>query len=289
MRQEVDFAAVTWRIPRRVAPRREGLTGDEVQAPASVLIAATLLFATTRAHAEQPTPSEPAPPAEEEGAAGESRPGVINETAALPQRYGGYVTAAGGGGASGPVGEGAALFSFVSRFAVGAGGGLMTADEGRRGFSPWAGMFAQVLRQADVGLDLTASLRYRTVGPELTGSQVYGRLNAGRAFGPAYLAINGGVGQGLGLRSDVDYDAGSIFFVRVARIVRVGAEARVRGEAVDRLETAEDEGRPVEIVSGGVAGIEAKQVLVQALGGWSWPRGPLGSGPAALAAATFSF
>lgn len=243
------------------------------------------MLASSTARAEETTPVQPS----EDASPSETRPGVLNETAALPQRHGGYVTAAGGGGASGPVGEGAALFSFVSRFAVGAGGAMMTADEGRRGFSPWAGMFAQILRQSDVGLDLTASVRYRTVGPELTGSQVYGRLNAGRAFGPAYLAINGGIGQGLGVRSDVDYDAGSIVFVRVARIVRVGAEARVRGEAMDRLETAEDEGRPVELISGGVLGLEARPVLVQALGGWSWPRGPLGSGPAALAAATFAF
>ena len=51
----------------------------------------------------------------------------------------------------------------------------------------------------------------------------------------------------------------------------------------------EDAGRPVQLLSGGVVGFDVEHVLVQGLVGWSWPRGPIASGPAALGAVAFAF
>lgn len=225
----------------------------------------------------------------------EVRPGVLNEAAALPGRFGGYGAVTGGvapdvRGRAAPLVEGAALFGLARRFAIGAGfASLPPSSEQGRSASPSVTVYAQPLSQEDVGLDVTTSVRYRTVGPELTGSQLAARVNVGRSLGPLYLAVNGGVGQGFGVRNDVDYEAGSLLFVRAARVLRIGAETRVRGEVADRYDTLEDKGRPIDVLAGSVVGVELDRVLVQGLGGWSWPRGPFASGPAALAAASFMF
>jgi hypothetical protein len=236
----------------------------------------------------EPSGREPPP-------ASEARPGVLNEAAALPERFGGYVAATGGvvpdvQGRSSPAVEGSALVSFADRFAASAGfSSLPSSSEGGRSASPSLSLYAQPLRQSDVGVDVTTSLRYRTVGPELAGSELAARVAVGRSLGPLHLAVNGGVGQGFGARSDVDFEAGSTLFVRASRVLRLGAEARARGELADRYETVENDGRPVDLLAGAVAGVELSRVLLQGLAGWSWPRGPFASGPAALAAASFTF
>lgn len=167
----------------------------------------------------------------------------------------------------------------------------LVADAASTGdaFSPSASLYAQALRQADVGFDLATAIRWRATTSELVGSELAARLLAGRAFGPAYVAVNAGVGQGVGLREDVDYEGGALAFVHVTRTLRLGGEARVRGELVDRFATAEDAGRPMDVLGGGTLGAELGPILVQGLGGWSLPRGPYGSGPAALANASFVF
>ncbi len=67
-------------------------------------------------------------------------------------------------------------------------------------------------------------------------------------------------------------------------------QARVRRELAKTFITAEDEGRPVEVITGATAATAVDRTsFVQALGAWAWPRGPFGSGPTALLAAGFSF
>lgn len=245
------------------------------------LVAALVLCATRAAHAEEERASDraPSPPASE------SRPGVANETAGVPAAASGWVSASGGATGGGRLAlDGSAMVSPFRRVAIGAGVTSMTDTT----TSPWAGAFVQFLEQGSAGIDLTTSARWRGAGPE-GAQQLAGRLTVGRALGPTYFAVNGGFGQGLGTRQDVDYEGGGLFFVRLARIVRVGAEGRVRGEAVETYVTAEDSGRPVEVLGGATAGVDLDRVLVQALGGWAWPRGPLPPGPAVLGAATFSF
>lgn len=243
------------------------------------VVVASLLLAPLPAFAEEEHGTEAPGPR----ATFESRPGVMTETAGVPAATRGWVTASGGAASAGKLAlDGSAMVSPIRRIAVAAGATSTTA-------SPWAGAFVQFLEQDSAGIDLTTSVRWRGVAPEGTGQQVVGRIAVGRAFGPTYFAVNGGFGQGIGARQDVDYEGGALFFVRMARIVRVGAEARIRGEAVETYVTEEDTGRPVEAVGGGTLGVDLDRVLVQALGGWSMPRGPLAAGPAVLGAATLSF
>lgn len=257
----------------------------------SALLSSTLLLEATSSAAERAAEGDAKPRVPDDVVA---RPGVFNESPLLPSEWRGWAQVSGGAmpdatGKSGPAAEAAALWTFVPRFALGASLGSTPRPEGERAFVPAVALYGQLLTERTSGLDLTASARYRTLGPEVAGSQLLLRVNAGRSLGPAYAALNGAVGQGFGSRGDVDFEGGALAYVRVARIVRLGGEGRTRGELVDRYETAEDEGRPVEILTGGTFGVDLGPVLAQALGGWSWPRGPAASGPTALASASFSF
>ena len=210
----------------------------------------------------------------------ESRPGLLNDTAGVPNAVSGWA------GLSGRYTRNAtfdlaAMVSPLRRVAIG-------ANSNDRGAAS-AGAHVQFLEQSTSGIDLTTSVRWRYLATELTGHQIFARAVVGRSFGPAYVAVNGGVAQGVGVRQDVDFETGALFFVRAARVLRVGAEARVKGELVETYVTVEDEGRPVDVLAGGTLGVDLERVLFQALGGWSMPRGPYPQGPAVLGAATVSF
>lgn len=278
------------------------------RAAALLVLMLSLTANASRARAEEGMASAERESAASDEVSARARPGVLNDAASLPSRYRGYVVARGGMTAfrgstaltSGLTAEGSGLFSFAPRLAVslgvaslsGAPDGTSSAAEGARSVTPWMAVHAQLLARepgASRGFDVTASIRYRTLGPEVAGSQVAGRVNVGYAAGPLHVVVNGTVGQALGERGDVDVESGSMLYVQTAHMLRLGAEARVRGELVDRYATAEDEGRPIEALTGAVVGLDLESALVQALAGWSWPRGPLPSSPAALASATLSF
>lgn len=245
-------------------------------------IVALLVVTTSVARAEE----APASSTEAPASSSESRPAVLNETAGVASAMHGWAHASGGAIGGGRLAlDGAAMASPFRRLAVAAG-----VSTSSLATSPWAGAYVQFLEQSSAGIDMTTSFRWRGVGPEDTGQQIMGRLAIGRAFGPAYLSLNGGVGQGIGgARRDVDYEAGGVFYVRVARIVRLGAEGRVRGEAQETFVTEEDAGRPIDVLGGAIAGLDFERFLFQALAGWSSPRGLTAPGPAVLGAATLAF
>lgn len=210
----------------------------------------------------------------------ESRPGLLNDTAGVPNAMSGWAGLSARHTNRTTFGVGA-MVSPLRRFAI---GGTFT-DLG----AATAGAHVQLLEQGASGVDLTTRVEWRSRVSEDTGQQFFGGMVLGRSFGPAYAAINGGVAQGIGARQDVDYETGALLFVRAARVLRLGAEARVRGELVETYLTPEDDGRPVGVLAGGTLGVDLERVLFQALGGWSMPRGPYAQGPAVLGAATVSF
>lgn len=257
-------------------------------------MATSLLLAPVRAEASDSVlEAQAKPEASAPGAAGsESRPSLLNESSSLPGRFRGYVVASGGvlrtsEGASAGAAAASGLWSFASQWAFSVGGSTMASREGAS-TGVLAAMHFQPLVQARAGIDLVTSVRFQSVGPE-GGPQASLRAAVGRAFGRASLAMNGAVGQGIGERSDIDFETGSTAFLRFGETARVGGEVRIRGEVVDRYETAEDSGRAVDVVAGVLGGVDVQPVLAQLLTGWSWPRGPYGSGPVVLANATFSF
>lgn len=155
--------------------------------------------------------------------------------------------------------------------------------------SPAFATFARLLDRSTAGIDVVTIARLRTLGPELAGSQLSARALLLRSFGAARLSLEGAVGQAVGERTDVDFEAAAALVVRAAPMLRLGAEARARGEAEDRYETVEDLGRPVELATGALIGLDLGAVQVSALGGMAWPRGMLPSAPLAVVSTTFAF
>lgn len=158
---------------------------------------------------------------------------------------------------------------------------------------PWIPLFGAVhlktFSQSRALVDVTTSIRYDVLGPEGAGSQASLRAQVGRSFGRAYLAWSGTLGQAFGPRRDVDFESGSLLFMRVGDSARVGGEVRVRGELVERFVTVEDEGRPLEVVAGAALGLELRPLFARVLAGWSWPRGLLPAGPLCVGSTTLRF
>lgn len=154
---------------------------------------------------------------------------------------------------------------------------------------PQTAVYLPLATQARLGVDVIGSLRYRALGSEYVSSQVDARLALLRSFGRFLVGAHGMVGRGALVRQDVDFEAGALAAVTVARGVRIGGEARVRGELEDRFATEEDEGRPFELLSGALVGATIGKVYVQTTGGWMVPRGIALPGPAAITTATLSF
>lgn len=146
-----------------------------------------------------------------------------------------------------------------------------------------------ITRAEVAGVDVGTDLVHRALGPESVTSQGLARMVVGRAIGPAYFALTGALGRGIGARTDTDYEAGASLFVRIAENALVGGETRVRGEAVDRFETDEDIGRKNEIIAAGAVRTDAGPVVLQTLAGWMWPRGSAQAGPMVLGTASFAF
>jgi hypothetical protein len=236
-----------------------------------------VLLSPADAFADEERTTESAPPP----STSESRPGLLNDTAGVPNAMSGWAGLSGSRYAGHTGFDLSAMVSPLHRVAIGAS----TTERGTTS----AGAHVQFLEQSTSGLDLTTSVRWRYLAGVETGHQLFARMVIGRSIGPAYAAVNGGIAQGMGARQDVDYETGALVFVRAARILRAGAEARVRGELVETYVTVEDEGRPVDVLAGGTFGVDLERVLVQALAGWSAPRGPLPAGPAVVGAATLSF
>ncbi len=227
-------------------------------------------------------------------------PGLVTDAPAIPRQGTVRAFARGGTTTGGDAAvDGASTWTFAPGFAATAGAegtssfapGLATQGvQGSAAVTPSVAAHVQLLTQERSGVHATATLRYRTLGAELAGPSVDARLALGRTLGPLLLATNAMVGRGLGIRADVDVEAGAAATVQSARGLRVGAEGRIRGELHETFVTAEDVGRPVDIVAGAVAGVAIDaNAYVQALGGWAWPRGPFGSGPSAVVAAGFAF
>jgi hypothetical protein len=143
--------------------------------------------------------------------------------------------------------------------------------------------------QRDGLADVTTLVRASTAGPEGVGSGLEARLAIGRSIGRVRAVASASVGQGLAGRSDVDFELASGASVALSPRVSVGLEARARGELVDELKTSADIGRPVEVTAGSTVTVRNDVAMVQAVAGWSAPRGLIPPGPLVMAVAGLWF
>jgi hypothetical protein len=220
------------------------------------------------------------------------RDGTFVESASVPSD--GTVRLSAGGGAvqseeqlaPGTVASAGAkvLWSFHHRTA---GVAAVTWAQGR--MAPAASLRHQLLSQLAHGVDLTASARLRAIGGEQIGSELDARLALGRHFGRLSATVNTMVGKAFSGRQDVDFETGARLAWRHSVAFSTGLEARAHGELHDELKTVEDEGRPVGTAVGAAAALQLDGLHLQALVGWTAPRGPFAPGPIALATVSFDF
>jgi len=199
--------------------------------------------------------------------------GVVTASAALPAS--GTVRLRAGVLASGTelTANSAVLWS------LGANLGLGADVQWRPGqLSAGAELRWNALRQAETGMDLTASARVRTLGHEGTGAALDARLAVGRSVGPLDVVANAAVSKGFAGREDVDLEGSASATWRLPLGFRAGATARAHGELVDELKTAEDEGRPVGFLAGPTLAFRHERFEVQALAAWNSPRGSVTPG-----------
>jgi hypothetical protein len=147
----------------------------------------------------------------------------------------------------------------------------------------------QILSQRASGIDASVSAAFRSIGREDAGSEFDVAVAAGRTFGAVEVAASATVGKGVGARTDVDFEAASSVVWRLTREVRAGFETRARGELVDDVKTAEDDGRPLDIIAGPSVSLTRGAVTLDVLGGWQSPRGSAAPRAIALFAASCAF
>jgi hypothetical protein len=236
--------------------------------------------------------------ADEEDAfdAGDSaRDGLLTEAAAVPATGTIRVSAGGGyspttnagtdaaqAGQAGNVGA-SVLWSVGGHVAAGVGG---VYQDGK--FGPSVGLRWQFLDQKDMPVNAAASLRYKSIGFQATGSEIEAGLDVGRTFGRVNLAANGVLGKGFAGENAMDVEAHAGASYLVASGLRAGVEGRLRSEFALGEETPKP-GREFDLIAGAAVSYRLSMVQLQALAGWGVPRGILATGPAALALASFDF
>jgi hypothetical protein len=160
---------------------------------------------------------------------------------------------------------------------------------------------AAVLTHDAAGVDVATSVRLRTAGSSVIGSELDVRISLSRREGRLALIADGMVRRAVGTRDDVDAQGSMSALFKVGAAnggsprggelggLTVGAEGRVRGEVVDGVVAADDTGRPVEIVAGATAGVDVGRMRLRSLAGFCWPRGPAPAGAALLGGMSFTF
>lgn len=224
-----------------------------------------------------------------------ARDGVLTEAAAVPaagtvrvSAGGGYSPTTGAGteasaaGQAGNVGA-SVLWSVGGNVAAGVGG---VYQDGK--FGPAVGLRWQFLSQKNAPVNAAASVRYKSVGLEATGSELEAGVDVGRTVGRVNLAANGVVGKGFAGEHAMDVEAHAGANYLLTSGLRAGVEGRVRSELALGDETPRP-GREFDLIAGAAVSYRVSSVQLQALAGWGVPRGTLATGPAALALASFDF
>jgi hypothetical protein len=154
---------------------------------------------------------------------------------------------------------------------------------------PSIGLQRRLLAQESAGIDVAVSAAFRSVGREDAGSEVAFAVQLTRSFGLVSWATSAALGKGTAGRSDVDFEAASLFAARVTRQAKIGILARLRGELVDDLDTAEDHGRSLGVLVAPALSLAAGAWAIDLLAGWERPRGAAADRVTSLVVAAYNF
>jgi hypothetical protein len=190
------------------------------------------------------------------------------------------------------VGTAAIQWTIFDRFAADVSAYFQVGQQG-----PAARVRYQILKQADYGLDLSAGVRFKTVGFHPDQGEVELLVAAGRTFGRIELVLNAVIGfetaEGGGKDGEIKAFAG----YRLGESVRVGIDERLQAELADDDENENTvvgaqapTGRDYDLTVGpALSWMITRELQLQALAGVAQPKKTNITAPVAVVQLSFDF
>lgn len=156
---------------------------------------------------------------------------------------------------------------------------------------PSARVRYQILNQADHGLDLSAGLRFKTVGFHPSYGEIEALVAAGRRIGKVELVLNGVFGQETGGGGGKDIELKGFAGYRFTEAVRAGVDSRLQAE----MDDSEDPllprtGRDYDLTAGpAVSWLLTRTFQLQALFGVAQPKKTYVTAPVGVVSASLDF
>lgn len=156
-------------------------------------------------------------------------------------------------------------------------------------FAPPVALVAPVLADAAHATELSLRAGYDPLGVSLAAAEIAAGVTLARAFGPLRVAATASVARPVGTSDDETGDFGAAAMVPVLPLLELGAAFHARTELVNQIETADDGGRPAELLGGAMGALDLGPVRVTTIAGAISPRGFAPSGVLSLTRVGIAF
>jgi hypothetical protein len=225
--------------------------------------------------------------------AGIDRDMMLSEAPATPDKGTVRVTGSGIGQSQTDIGgtnqssvSGSIMWAPFQNFAADVGAFYQGKDGG-----PSARLRYQFLNQASLGLDMSAGVRFKTVGFHPDRGEVEFALLAGRTFGPIELVVNGVFGVETGGANGKDIEVKSFVGWRFSEQLKAGVDGRFQTEIEDEGASATPKvGRDFDVAAGpALSWMVTRQINLQALVGVFAPKRTNVTSPGGVIQASFDF
>jgi hypothetical protein len=156
---------------------------------------------------------------------------------------------------------------------------------------PSARVRYQILSQSANGIDLSAGLRFKTVGFHPSNGEIEALVAAGRRFGKVELVLNGVFGQETGGGGGKDIEVKGFAGYAFSEGVRAGIDSRLQAEMDDEEDPLLPKtGRDYDLTAGpAVSWMVTRTFQVQALVGVAQPKKTDVTAPVGVVSASFDF
>ncbi len=156
---------------------------------------------------------------------------------------------------------------------------------------PAARVRYQFLNQAAHGLDLSAGVRFKTVGFHPSNGELEALVAAGRRFGRIELVLNGIFGQETGGGAGKDIELKGFAGYRLSEAVRAGLDSRLQAEIGDEEDPLLPKtGRDYDLTAGpAVSWMVTRSLQLQALFGVAQPKKTNSTAPVGMLSAAVDF
>ena len=156
---------------------------------------------------------------------------------------------------------------------------------------PSARVRYQILNQSDHGIDLSAGMRFKTVGFHPSNGEIEALVAAGRRFGKFELVLNGVFGSETGGGGGKDIELKGFAGYRFSDFVRAGIDSRMQAELGDEEDPLLPKtGRDYDLTAGpAVSWMVTRTFQLQALLGVAQPKKTDATAPVGVVSASFDF